>query len=506
MFLHFFYISGVSIVHANISKAKDVITVNATNVINVKTTSVKEVDCFIKAIQHNGNMSILIESSNIEASRETVQVHLNDTKNLMVQFVDSHLRSTQNSGVIRLSDGGSTRKDKKVSINIDNSTLNAEYHNGQLLYIYSCQVHLELSFTKSEFSSRSDIAYVYTQSVSTDISQCKFSKGRKAFNIQPCNSGQSGSIMVDRNISLYNNSFNLSSTDNHIYLFNYISAYSHTLNIYGNTFKQNDFRRGKAIKVYTNRNKPVNLVIRDNMFECYGSVLDIYGKTDIIEITGNTFYNNSGVLLLDQSTMRSQLVNLSRNIFRYNDNDDAIVQLKPEVQDVSYRLHIVENSFENNTGVVLTTTSQFITVKNNFFENGGALYNIKVIPGSIKSAPLNASLNYWGTTDVKQISIQIYDNSYDDTLFDVLFRPYLGSCNFSDIQDKDAGFIGPAGDIGGRLAESVTLTSELSPYVVTSNIEITVEGTLIIEAGVTLLFQSSQGIVVHGRYDLILYA
>ena len=493
-------------VHGNISNAKDVITVNTTNVINVKNTSVEDVDRFIKAMQHNGNISILIESSYIEASRETVEMELNDTKHFVVHFLDCHLRSTRNSGVIRLTDSGSTRKIKNAHIIIDNSTLVSEYYNSNLMYFYNCWLHLELSFTKSEFSSRSDIAYVYSQSVSTDISECKFSKGRKAFTIQFCNSVQSG-YMADRNITIYNNNFNFSSNDFHIYLYTYYySEYSHSFNIYGNTFKQNDFRQGKAVRVYNNKDNAIELVIRNNTFEGYGDVLDIYGTTDSLEITENTFYNNSGVFLLDQSWLLSQKVNLTSNIFRYNDNDDAIVQLKPNVQDVSYSLHIVENTFENNTGVILTTTSQFIIVKNNFFENSGALYNIKVIPGSANSAPLNASLNYWGTTNVKEISSQIYDNSYDDTLFDVLFRPYLGSRNFSDIQDEDAGFIGPDGEIGGNLAESVTLTSDSSPYVVTSNIEISVDGALTIEAGVTLLFKSSQGIVVHGRYSLTVYA
>ena len=48
----------------------------------------------------------------------------------------------------------------------------------------------------------------------------------------------------------------------------------------------------------------------------------------------------------------------------------------------------------------------------------------------------NASHNYWGTSNISEIARSIYDNEDDPELRTVTFRPYLGSINYSDVEDE----------------------------------------------------------------------
>lgn len=89
------------------------------------------------------------------------------------------------------------------------------------------------------------------------------------------------------------------------------------------------------------------------------------------------------------------------------------------------------------------------SIQQNFFENENASYTIRSLSNSDSiSKFVNASLNYWGTTNLKEIAKTIYDVEYDDTLVDIIFRPYLGSKNTSDVQDKDVSFL-TGNEIGG---------------------------------------------------------
>ena len=493
----------LSVANTNISNVRETITIKSAEELDITTTSVSDTDSFINARNLNRNLSIIIWSSNVEARRETVLVELNDTRNVNIQVVNCLFKSTGSSGVTRLVDTRSYGELTDVNIYIENSTLLTEYYNSKTMYLYSCFVHLNLTFVRSEFSSNSDLIYIYAFSATTDISHCKFSKGQKSFYFQFCNR-QFEDKNYTRTISIYNNSFDVSSRNEHIYIYSYYTnPYSHAFNIHDNIFTQSNFRQGRGFKFFDvnsySNYKGHEVLIKNNIFEGYAYALDVYGRAKSIDITENVFYNNSGVFILDQSRYYAETVNVTRNVIKYNEAD-GIIQLKPYTRDKDFRITVVGNAFDNNTGTVLTTTSQYITVKHNFFENPKALYNLKVIQGSSESDALNASLNYWGSTNVKTVASQIYDVSYDEALFDVTFRPYLGSRNLSDIQDEDAGFISSTGEIGGILRESITLTSEDSPYIVTFNIEITEEGSLTIKAGVTLLFKASQGISVLGKF------
>ncbi|XP_052768621.1 uncharacterized protein LOC128208938 isoform X1 [Mya arenaria] len=141
----------------------------------------------------------------------------------------------------------------------------------------------------------------------------------------------------------------------------------------------------------------------------------------------------------------------------------------------------------------------------NFFENPNAKFNLKasaIASYAAKNIIVNASLNFWGSDDPKEIENTLFDADYDGTLLDVIYRPYLGSKNISDIQNRVINFVS-GNRIGGLVEGNVTLLLTGSPYTVVSNIEVGVNDTLKIEAGVVLRFKSDIGIIVHGQMDVL---
>lgn len=111
---------------------------------------------------------------------------------------------------------------------------------------------------------------------------------------------------------------------------------------------------------------------------------------------------------------------------------------------------------------------------------------------------VNASLNFWGTTNLEEIAKTIYDVEYDDTLVDIISRPYLGSKNTSDVQDKDVSFL-TGYEIGGQINGNITLPFNGSPYLAVSNIRVTKNDTLTTEASVVIYINRDIRMSVTGK-------
>ena len=501
--------------NVNISNVEKAVTIKSTDEINVETISVTDVDYFIYAEYLNQNLSIYFESSSLDLGRQAIFVSLNYTKNIRIELLNTSVTGLGIDGAIRITDARGRPRDilTTVDVHIENSIIETEHYNSRFIYLYSCYVHFNFMSSLTEFRTKSDTVYLYSQSANFDVSQNQFLQGSKAFSIQFCaktfeNEG------ADRQINIYNNTFKLHSTSDHIYYYNwYRREHVHKFHIKGNIFKQGEFGYGRGFyyqsKGYNNYPNH-DVYLTDNGFEGYLTALKINGRANNITITGNTFVNNSEVLALNQHDYYAESVVFSSNvvkdnhdIVKYNDLE-GVIQLIPHRSDTVMRISLIGNVFENNTKTIITTPSPYLLIRHNFFENSNATYNLKVFEDTrytiANNEVLNASLNYWGSTDVRTIANKIYDNDYDESLFDIVFRPYLGSRNLSDIQNEDAGFISPNGEIGGPLSENVTLTADASPYLVTYNIEVEEKGVLILEAGVTLLFEAAQGISVVGKY------
>jgi hypothetical protein len=244
------------------------------------------------------------------------------------------------------------------------------------------------------------------------------------------------------------------------------------------------------------------LNILGNRFEMVSeTAIGIHGNVDNIEITNNTFVSNQECFnpTLANFDFKS-LTKITKNMFQDNHAADGVIRLS-QSRSVKSTVEILQNTFENNTGTVISFKSPNINIYKNFFDNENADYTLKVVQdtNNYGGSIINASLNYWGTTDLNRISRQIYDHDYDEALLDVTFRPYLGSRNYSDIRNAENAFLSTSGEIGGSVNGEMKLTADDGPYLVVSNIVVEEEDVLTLEGGVVLLFKEALGIDVYGE-------
>ena len=109
-----------------------------------------------------------------------------------------------------------------------------------------------------------------------------------------------------------------------------------------------------------------------------------------------------------------------------------------------------------------------------------------------------APLNYWNATTFDEIEDRIYDHADDERYASVQVSPwYLDRNRTQTGSGKHTFFKGPF-EIGGEIESNITLSSTEQPYRVTKNIFVPLGRSLVIEAGVTLLFTEG-GITVEGE-------
>ncbi|XP_052092545.1 uncharacterized protein LOC127729011 [Mytilus californianus] len=324
----------------------------------------------------------------------------------------------------------------------------------------------------------------------------------KSFDFQfTCSKSSKLNTDLERNINIFNNSFNGMSSGYDFYVYErYSNSHIHSFHLYDNVFTHSPLainRYGMYMYLYASYVRHL-FDIKGNYFTSVKNyAVYIYGNVGATSILENTFHQCMDCVKIDVHNSDLNMT-ISDNVFVENVGSTAVLNLLQPNANVPPIL-LSGNIFQNNLNTILLFRSPNIFIFHNIFENPNATFNIKVNSAvQYQNEIVNASLNFWGTTDVKEIGQKIYDKNYDDTLMDVMFRPYLGSRNFSDIQNEDPPFISSTGDIGGLVNGELTLTADRSPYTVTSNIEVGEFDTLTLEPGVTLLFKKDFGINVVG--------
>jgi hypothetical protein len=130
------------------------------------------------------------------------------------------------------------------------------------------------------------------------------------------------------------------------------------------------------------------------------------------------------------------------------------------------------NTITSNTnGIYLTSNAPATFTSMSFFDNNiynNRNYNIL----SNVTCNVNATKNWWGTTDTQEINKTIYDFKNDPNWGNVSFVPFLGSLNtqaptFVHASAGDGGFILPRGyvsvDYGG--SQTFTITPEYGYHI-----------------------------------------
>jgi hypothetical protein len=449
---------------------------------------------FTRALDFKGNLSLTMIRSVIDANNEVILV-------------------SSTGG------GNSNPKMTLLEINVENTTMSSGSKN--IIDINSCSTHVHGNLSSSVFigNSQSVVFDINAKFINLSAAFNEFKGVRKAIYVGSCGApieeypslhqlnilGNRFEMVSETAIGIHGNVDNIEITNNTFVsnqkCFNPTSAMFDfkSLKITKNIFQDNHAADG-VIRLSQPRSVKSTVEILQNTFEKNTGKVISFTSPNIkstVEILQNTFESNTGTVISCMSPNIKSTVEILQNTFEKN-TGTVISCMSPNIKST---VEILQNTFENNTGTVISFKSPNINIYKNFFDNENADYTLKVVPNTINyvGSIINASLNYWGTTDLNRISRQIYDHDYDESLLDVTFRPYLGSRNYSDIRNAENAFLSTSGEIGGSVNGEIKLTADDSPYLVASNIVVEEEDVLTLEGGVVLLFKEGHGIDVYGE-------
>jgi parallel beta-helix repeat protein len=166
-----------------------------------------------------------------------------------------------------------------------------------------------------------------------------------------------------------------------------------------------------------------NAVIFNNrIFDCGAGIYLKAGDLSSLIIQGNVLLNNSQGI----DAYTSVLQPIERNLIINNTNG---IEIYPSTQ-----LTIRSNTIANNSVGISTSSLLTTIVQNNIQDNSN--YNIYL--ESYATSDVNATYNWWGTTDTQAINQTIHDKKNDFNLGIVNFAPFLTALNPEATPDPTA--------------------------------------------------------------------
>lgn len=378
--------------------------------------------------------------------------------------------------------------------------------------ISNCNPGVFISIKKSRFEMTKryypNAVSSYAGYMNVHIQDTEFGEETGRLFLRFCKSDSHTGSVLDRQINITRNTFNRTRDIRAIdidYGYTY-RPLEHKINISDNTFTSltRPSLRYHIIRMnfqYTDH----LLVIKNNIFRMdkltNTYAIYIYRRISSLYFENNQFFNGSQAIFLHVASNPKAVGLISNNTFDSFTGVDA--RSNDEVIHLNYvsdtPLLVKNNQFRYNNGTVIRLLTPDVKIYGNAFENPTADYNVKFDSTQFRSQVVNASFNYWGSADIKQISQKIYDKAYNSDLAEIQYLPFLGSWNISDVQETTSSFVGDESQIGGAVNGNITLSRDGSPYTVVSNIEIKYTDVLIIEAGVKIYFPENIGITVVGK-------
>ena len=314
-------------------------------------------------------------------------------------------------------------------------------------------------------------------------------------------------LLSNQNLEITRSTFADTVTNQGLYVYAYNSYTTASKRV---QISDNLFERNMGGLYYTHGSRHVTSNIQRNTFIdnnggcCSGAMYvstQFYNPNyplwvDIID--GNQFLRNSGeyVVKLQTSASFSSSYQLGSVVVFRNNN----------ISDSSVLQSTVSNTRKSTPHAVLDIVgTTFVTAYHNRFYNPNATFDLALQAESISSLDqINITLNWWGTANEVKIQERIFDFDDSSNLAVARYFPFLLSSSLSDVANSthprmNTPFINANNEIGGQLAENITLAAFRSPYTVTRDVTVLPAAVLIIEAGTELRFQPNVGMLVEGQ-------
>ncbi|XP_013419620.1 protein bark beetle [Lingula anatina] len=207
-------------------------------------------------------------------------------------------------------------------------------------------------------------------------------------------------------------------------------------------------------------------------------------------VVGNNFHNNSGMYV---TNMRLTVTNIQSLIFEYNQVRENTIMGGFETEMLNPR---------SRASAVVIASSGNLIIRRNHIQNPASVRQMATHSTDITST-INATHNWWGTTDHQIIFSGLFDNNDRYNLAPIKYYPALKTFELStgfytdDQPNYQPLFQRNGRTIGGMLRQSTTLSA--GTYRVDKDINIPLGLQLTINAGARLEFENSIGVLVQGK-------
>lgn len=283
------------------------------------------------------------------------------------------------------------------------------------------------------------------------------------------------------------------------YVWQYTENFTHTVYVNASSFHDNAQFRFMVDGHFARFNMTFTSFERN---VCQRGLLSVQGMEKEMFIHNNRILSNMGAFMVEFNTnSQSSILGSVSAYFEYN----RVQNNKP----VSTTRSSASRAHQPDTYTVGVRGLQKVNITHNLL--GYNNMNYELLAGLFSSRTnnyLNAEANWWGTRRAQEIEDLIFD--FDDwnnfALADYL--PYL-------IEDSISGRVSSVGSsasqettdlskpLGGRLLHDLRLPKRAEPYVVKSDLTVMPGVTLVVEAGATLEFFPSVGLLVLGRLEAV---
>lgn len=234
---------------------------------------------------------------------------------------------------------------------------------------------------------------------------------------------------------------------------------------------------------------------------CQRGLMSVQGMEKEMFLHDNRFSNNVGSFMVEFNTnSQSGILGSVNAYFEYNRVQNN--KRMPQTFSSKSRAHQPESYTLAVRGLQkVNITHNLLGYNEMDYELLAGLYTSRL------NNFLNVEANWWGTRKAKEIEQLIFDFDDWNNFAQADYLPYLiedsikapvssvGSYATQDTTDINS--------LGGRLLNDLRLPKRDKPYVVKSDLTVMPGVTLVIEAGATLEFLPSVGLLVLGRLEAI---